>query len=69
MEGWVSGLNQRFAKPSTSAMGSASSNLAPSATRPDSLIGKTEDYGSFDEGSAPSREHISVSNMSSLKCH
>ena len=30
-EGWVSGLNQRFAKPPTSAMGSASSNLAPSA--------------------------------------
>lgn len=27
----MSGLNQRFAKPPTSVMGSASSNLAPSA--------------------------------------
>ena len=35
----MSGLNQRFAKPPTSAMGSASSNLAPSAIRVDGVNG------------------------------
>ena len=35
----MSGLNQRFAKPPTSAMGSASSNLAPSATWVDGVNG------------------------------
>ena len=39
MEGWVSGLNQRFAKPPTSTMGSASSNLAPSAYWVDGVNG------------------------------
>lgn len=35
----MSGLNQRFAKPPTSVMGSASSNLAPSAIWVDGVNG------------------------------